>query len=125
MLRLHRNFLVCIVINLIFILFCHRSMANNSEDVGKLLSKTYNLSVQETNIIMFTANSEKAAKLCNFNLTENFYLVKNSIMKNNKYRNPYNMLLEVPFYDNLDVNSYCNQWYEIAGPRTGSKAFYR
>ena len=125
MLLSHRKLLAVIIINLFLAFGEHRAMANDSEEVGKLLSKTYNLSVQETNIIMFTANSEKAAKLCNFELTENFYLVKNSIMKIDKYKNPYNMLLEVPFYDNLDVNSYCNQWYEIAGPRTGSKAFYR
>ena len=114
-----------VAIGLSAIFFCGSAKADDFDGVVQMLSNMYNLTSQESTIIVFVATSEKAAKLCNFDLTNNFYYSKNEIIKQNKYKDAYNLILDVPLYDNLDVNSYCNQWYKIAGPRTGSKAFYR
>lgn len=122
-LKWYLSSIVAIALSAIF--FCGNAKADDIDGVVQMLSNMYNMTSQESTIIVFVATSEKAAKLCNFDLNNNFYYSKNEIIKQNKYKDAYNLILDVPLYDNLDVNNYCNQWYEIAGPRTGSRAFYR
>lgn len=116
-------YIFCITI-FFTIIFCSNANAiDDQELIINSLANRYGITRNEAMSVLFVAESEKAAKLCKFKLTKTFQTAKNAIVSNPRYKAPYDFIFKIPNDNNLNVKRYCQEWYNIAGPKQNNAYF--